>query len=309
MRKLFKYILNMYLLMFCITSSMYVSAQNDIQISYFMNNELAFNPSFAGNNDGIQASVLARKQWMGFDKAPETQTIHADYKSKIGGIGLYILNDGLGSEWSTHAKLLYAYRITLAEHTHLAAGIGGGLYNKQLNASEFVYQNPALDPAGIYTTENTIHPTLDVGIHISHKNLIAGLSSTHITSALHKGSIFKFPRHYYGYAQYEHTVSNNITIVPTLFIKNSGYISQVEGNCNIYFKNKYWVGASYRYHESAVFLAGIILQEKIRIGYAYDYSIGTLNNHSKGNHEIIASYTINPNKSNKTYYQSTRLFN
>src|SRR5690606_23196210 len=80
------------------------TAQNDVQISYFMANELAFNPSFAGANEGFQASVLARQQWMGFDKAPATQTLHADYKSKIGGIGLYVLNDGLGYEWSTYAK-------------------------------------------------------------------------------------------------------------------------------------------------------------------------------------------------------------
>lgn len=285
-------------------------AQNDVQISYFMANELAFNPSFAGANEGLQASVLARQQWVGFDKAPATQTLNVDYKSKIGGIGIYVLNDGLGYEWSTHAKLLYAYHIALAEHTQLSAGFGAGVYHKQLDASEFRYQNPiTLDPEGMYATENSLQPTLDAGIHLSHKNLIVGISSTHITQAFKKSDFFMLPRHFYGYLQYQYDASQTISIVPTLYIKSGGYISQYEGNCNVYIKNKFWVGATYRDNESVVALAGIILKEKLKIGYAYDYSIGPIKPYSNGNHEIILSFRFVPEVIDKNYYQSTRLFN
>ncbi|MDA3881900.1 MAG: type IX secretion system membrane protein PorP/SprF [Bacteroidales bacterium] len=304
-----KHTRNICLLICCIISSIWVHAQNDIQISYFMNNELAFNPSFAGSNEGVQASLLARKQWMSFEKAPLTQTLHVDYKSKIGGLGLYVINDGLGYEWSTHAKLLYAYHITIAEDMQLSAGLGAGLYNKQLDASEFVYQSTITDPNGIYLTENSLHPTIDVGVNLSYKNLVAGISSTHISNGIEKSDFSKFPRHYYGYVQYQHDLSNKIDLVPTLYIKSGGYITQFEGNCNVFFNNKYWLGATYRYNESAVILAGIIIQETIKIGYAYDYSIGEIKPHSNGNHEIILSIRMNADKTDKNYYQSTRLFN
>ena len=288
----------------------YSFAQTDAQISYFMTNELAFNPSFAGANKGFRASLLARQQWIGFDKAPATQTLQADYKSKIGGIGLYIMNDGLGYEWSTFVKAQYAYHISLAEHTRLSAGFGAGVYHRQLDASELKYQNPSMqDPIGLYSTQNAFTPSLDAGIHLSHKNLILGLSSTHVAYAVQGSDFFTMPRHFYGYIQYQHDISSKLSLVPTAYVKSGGYITQYEVNTNLYVDTKYWVGATYRYDESIVGMAGIILKETIRIGYAYDFSIGPVKPYSNGNHEIILSVRIPPDERDRNIYQSTRLFN
>jgi len=287
-----------------------ISAQTDVQISYFMNNELSFNPSFAGANEGLQASLLARQQWIGFDKAPATQTFHADYQSKFGGIGMYVINDGLGYESSTHAKLLYAYKIDLAENTSLSAGLGAGIYSRKIDGSEFIYQGEEVDPNGVYGIESNLKPTFDLGVHLSHKNMILGFSATHLTQSLSSSDFVNLPRHYYGYFQYEYDQSEKLSLVPTVYVKSGGYITQVETNCNAYFNNKFWLGATYRFNESAVFLAGLIIKEKIKIGYAYDFSVGAVSPYSDGNHEIILSVRFGgADKIDNTYYQSTRLFN
>nr|HPM13041.1 type IX secretion system membrane protein PorP/SprF [Bacteroidales bacterium] len=49
-------------------------AQTDIQQTNYMFNELSFNPAYTGSTGNIRATVLARKQCLGLETSPLTQT-------------------------------------------------------------------------------------------------------------------------------------------------------------------------------------------------------------------------------------------
>jgi len=55
-----------------------VFGQQDPQFSQYMFNTLAFNPAYAGSAGLLNVSALYRAQWVGFDGAPQTQTLTAN---------------------------------------------------------------------------------------------------------------------------------------------------------------------------------------------------------------------------------------
>ena len=70
-------------------------AQQVPQFSQNMFNKLANNPAIAGSSESINATVLHRSQWMGFDGAPTTLNLSVDGPFEVlhGGIGLNIVSD------------------------------------------------------------------------------------------------------------------------------------------------------------------------------------------------------------------------
>ena len=80
-----------------------------------MYNTLAINPGYAGSKGTASAMALYRKQWMGFEGAPESKLVsfHTPIFGDRVGFGLTIENDQLGITDSWYGSMAYAYRIKL----------------------------------------------------------------------------------------------------------------------------------------------------------------------------------------------------
>ena len=48
-------------------------AQQDYQITHYMFDNLSFNPGYAGMNKNINATMIARQQWSGFQVVQQLQ--------------------------------------------------------------------------------------------------------------------------------------------------------------------------------------------------------------------------------------------
>lgn len=287
-----------------------VFAQNDIQQSNYMFNELSFNPAYTGSNNTLRATLLARKQWVGFDYGPLTETFCIDGKTKFGGLGLSIINDQLGFEKSIHTKLLYSYSVELSDKSMLSAGFGLGAIYHTLDGTKLQYQDQTIvDPNGIYDVQAEIIPAIDLGLQFLYKDFAIGVSSSHLQKSMETATVTDVPRHYYGYTQYRINASKKVSLVPTIYAKYGSEILQGEVNTNVYFNKKFWVGATYRLDESMVGLAGIILKDQYYIGYSYDFNVGDVGPYSMGSHEIFISFRKKPPTPQSGFYQSTRLFN
>ncbi len=291
--------------------SLQTFAQNDIDVSNYMFDEISYNPAFTGEGETFRASLLARKQWLGFEGSPLFETLSIDGATKhLGGLGLHVVNDKLGFENVVTATFNYSYGVTMSEHSRLTAGFAVGIIDRYVDISEFVYQNQVQsDPEGYDANNNNIIPTLNVGLSLAIKNLTLGVSATHVASNLDKASVTKLPRHIYWYGQYKINPEGKVCAVPTVLVKYGSAKTQFEANTNFYFNNKFWLGASYRANESVVGLAGIILKDRIYIGYSYDCNIGENRQYSYGSHEIFLSWRMRKDPHQKGFYQSTRLFN
>lgn len=286
-------------------------AQNDIQQTNYMFNELSYNPAYAGATGTIRATLLGRKQWVGFDGSPFTQTLAFDAATKrLGSWGFLAINDVLGFQRFVHAKALYSYSVHFSEKTTWTAGLGGGIIYSSLDGTSLEYQNKEIpDPEGIFDMQRDIRPTFDAGMQFLHNNLSLGLSITHVQQSLRSATLADNPQHFYFYGQYKWNLNTNLYAVPTIWVKHGSNKTQADANMNFYINQRFWLGATYRINEAAAFLAGIILKEQWYIGYSYDFPISDLTGYNWGSHEIFISFRLKPAAPQSGFYQSTRLFN
>ncbi len=286
-------------------------AQNDLQYAHFMVNTLTYNPAVAGSTNNLDIILLGRKQWVGIGQSPLSQTLNAHtYLEKIkGGVGLTLINDKLGYENSLNLKASYAYHIKLGKEATLAAGISVGFLYKSVDQSKLVFDDQT-DQTAQNSLGKEFKPDVNAGLEFRNKDLVVGLASTHVPQGVGSATNFKVPRHYFLYAKYYIAVSKDLDIVPSVLFKSAGFITQFEGNVNVLYQKKYWVGLTYRNKEAAAGLVGMQINQKFKIGYAYDFNMGiTKTNHSSGSHELFVNVILPGFNKKKHSMKTPRFFN
>lgn len=281
--------------MFIVAVTITGIAQNDIQFSNYMFSEITYNPAMAGNSGTLDAILMHRQQWTGFEEAPQTQllSVHSFVDKLSGGIGLDVINDKLGHEHSLNLKLMYAYHLRLNEKSHISFGLGFGMVNRTLKGSELIYDDMT-DENGVFVNETKTKPDFDFGIGYTSEKFSVGVSSTHIDQPLNKATVLKVPRHYYLYAKYKIKAGEKINVIPSLKVRSSGFITQFDVSAMMYYASRFWVGATFRMEDAIVGFAGVDITKNFRIGYSYDYNSGAVKSYSGGSHEImlLASFDV-----------------
>lgn len=292
-----------------ITGFASVYAQNDAQMSHYMFNNIAYNPAFAGANGLINATFLHRTQWTGFKNAPSTQFLAGDMTlGRLGGAGISIINDKLGYEKALNIRLMYAYKFQISEDFDIFAGLGLGILNKTLDGDKLIYESMTDDNA-IKTKESEITPNIDFGLATKFKDLTLGLSFSHVSQSIDNATFSKPPRHFYAFASYEIGLNEKIDVVPSVYFKNSSFISQFELSALGVYDKKFWGGLSYRMQESLVIMAGVSIMNGIKIGYSYDLNTGPVKSYSSGSHEIMLAASFKRPEKAQIPYRTPRIFN
>ncbi len=290
------------LLVYFVLSSREVYAQNDIQLSQQMFSRINYNPAATGISEDIHLYALVRQQWIGFKQAPQTIVLngHSFFPWIRSGLGFSLIGDMLGYEKSINPKLRYAFHVPFySNKSYLALGIGAGVLYKTVDGSQLVYENPA-DPNRIYGTTSKTKPDFDFGIEYNSKHLSLGTSVTHLGNRLKNSLTTESSPHFYAYARGMFDINKQWQVTPAISWHNSKTVNQLEVNALLFYKKKFWVGASYRVNESIIGLAGIYINPNIMLGYSYDYNAGDLRPYSHGSHEIMLSWRIpQPNKARK----------
>lgn len=286
-----------------------ICAQNDLQFSHIMFNEVMYNPATTGNSQKLYAALVARQQWTGMDQAPSSQFLnaHAFFDKVKGGVGLMVINDRLGFENTLNLKLNYAYHARLTDKLMFSAGIGAGFINKSLNGTALIYEETN-DPSATKERTSAFVPDFNAGVEVSSEKFNFGIASSHVSQGISEATNFKVPRHYFLHGKYNWTLNEDLTIIPSLLVKSSGFIHQYEVNSNVLYQKKYWAGLTYRLNESVVGLVGLHITPNLRLGYSYDYNARPVNSFTRGSHEIMLQGVFNGFSKKKYNYKSTRFF-
>ena len=265
-----------------------VSAQQVPQFSQNMFNKLANNPGFAGSSQSINAIVLHRSQWMGFEGAPTTLNLAIDAPIEMlsGGVGLNIVSDAIHEYSNLGVQISYAYRTDLGEG-QLGVGASAGMFQSGLNGGNLFPANPG-DIA--IPTGEVSGSAMDFGggIYYNTQDVYIGLSTLHITEpSIEKtdGQIINLSRHYFLLAGYYHELSDILSLNPSIYLKSDGSTSQIDVNTNLLYNNKIWGGVSYRagdgiLHPELGILTGMHLNEDLKFGIVYDVVLTQIQNNS-----------------------------
>jgi type IX secretion system PorP/SprF family membrane protein len=301
------------------------NAQQNIQFTQYMFNSLSVNPAYAGYKEEWFIQSGLRNQWVGIDGAPKTGSLSVDGiidpENKKMGIGLQLTCDKLGPQSSVSGYLNYSYRLQLDafDTQRLSFGLGVGITNYSLDGSVLnsVTKN---DPSIPVSQFSNFVPDARVGVYYNTSKFYAGLSLTDLFSggitsnfvdvnAISYDNI-KRKRNLYLILGTLHNLNEELKIRPSLLVKEDfkGPTS-VDINTMFIFKDKFWIGASYRtglkikseqYSQGQILstlnsMSGVVqffVTDNLRVGYSYDYSLNGLKNEQSGAHELTIGLTL-----------------
>ncbi|WP_461630827.1 PorP/SprF family type IX secretion system membrane protein [Labilibaculum euxinus] len=285
-----------FILLSCNTLS--IKAQQDPQFSQNMFNILSVNPAFAGADKDIFVSAINRQQWVGFENAPVTTVFNIStpvtFMGTDHGIGLTILSDKLGFEKNTGIRFSYAYQKKTGEGS-LNIGFSFGFQNNSLKGEWFVpdgdgFSTPDDDLGSSSVDDSKMVFDLGLGIYYKTDNFYVGTSVSHLNKpniGYNENIETYLARHYYAMAGYRYELNESWEVLPSFFYKTDAVVSQFDLNTNIRYNKKIWGGVSYRVDDAIVGMLGVLFNNGIQIGYAYDISTSKI---ARGSHEFLLAY-------------------
>ena len=268
----------------------------------YLYNMQVLNPAYVGSRSDLSISVLSRQQWVGIEGAPTTKTFSINGRTIRGlGLGLTVVNDKIGLAETTNTNIDVSYTIITSEHARLAFGLKGGLTFFSNNLSQGI--TPDND---IYASTSGKYPNIGFGAlyytqkffvgfslpYLLETPLFKTLESSNVTGVaddmnyfLSTGAIFE--------------LSDNIMFKPSTIIKyTSNLPMSIDLNANFLLRNNIETGLSYRYKNSVSALFAIIIDEKFRVGYTYDYRLTNFGS-NLSSHEIVLHIDFSFNRNQR----------
>jgi type IX secretion system PorP/SprF family membrane protein len=311
------------------TISINVFAQQEVLNSQYMFNNLLVNPAYAGYKEDINVNLMNRNQWVGVSGAPTTQSLVADgafFEDNKVGLGLTVLNDKMGLQSQTSVMVNYAYRLPVGYgDSRFSFGLGIGAAQYGLNASAAVVG----DNTDINFNSNTQYlvPDARLGVFYNSDSFYFGLSANNLLNQVisqnnsRVKNVILPPIHMFLTVGGIVDVNNFVKFKPSIMLRdNPVNRGNCDFNASFLINDLFWIGGSYRMSvdmwkntnsnsslfqtNSLIGLVEVFVAKKIRVGYAYDYSLSQLKNVSSGSHEISLGLIIG-NKNNRNYALTT----
>lgn len=288
------------LIVFCVIGLQDVDAQQDPQYTQYMYNMNVINPAYAGSKESLSLTALYRKQWSGFDGAPETITFSAH--SPVGektGLGLSVIKDELGPVKETNVYADFSYTLQVSETAKLALGIKAGATFHDVALSTLLLTDPG-DPFFSEDINNT-YPNVGAGAFFYTDRFYLSVSVPNLLNSVHLDENgLKYgseTNHFFAATGYVFELSNNVKLKPHFLVKGAFDAPlSFDANLNALFFDRFEIGASYRLDDSFSGLIGFQATPNMRIGYAYDSVVSDLDVVTSASHEVILTFDIFLNK-------------
>jgi len=300
--------------------SILLFAQQEPHYTHFMMNKLAFNPAYAGSQEVATISLLGRMQWLGMERAPQTQTLyaHSPVFSKRVGLGGGLIRDTYGAISDYRLNLAYAYRFPVLDG-NLSLGLQGALHVQQVDWAS-LEANEIGDNAVPVSNSSKFLPNFGTGIYYSSERLYAGLSVPNLlkNNLIYYGSKdvnAKEAQHLYFMTGA--VFGDKIKLKPGVLFKyapNAPF--DFDANISALFSDRFWVGLTYRLQDALAAMVGYQTGGPLRLGLSYDYTLSKLSSFNSGSLEAFVEYSFryggsgdgrNPSKS-KNKFINPRFF-
>lgn len=311
--------------------STYAVAQQRPQYTQYIFNNYLLNPALSGMENYTDLKFGYRKQWAGINDAPQTGFISANFnlgdeylwRNPLSlpdkgtdpmsrnymqnytaspahhGVGVVAVIDDIGPLSRLDANLTYAYHLKVANAMNFSVGVAAGIsrIGLDVNALEFEQQN---DPAISNTIISQIRPDLALGVWFYGANYFAGASVQQVIQQKlsfttdPNYSLGKDVPHYFLTTGYRFFVAEDIAMTPSVMLKKvSPTPVSIDANLKVAFKDRLWIGGSYRRNDSFSALAGVNINKTFNFTYSYDFVTSELNTMTSGSHEIVLGIQLN----------------
>ncbi|MCG8580759.1 MAG: type IX secretion system membrane protein PorP/SprF [Bacteroidales bacterium] len=272
-------------------------AQQDPLYTQYINNQLTFNPAYAGSNEMLSAQLTGRNQWTGFNGRPATRvlTLHSPIGMTSTNLGLSYINDELGPVKNNSLYIDYAYRLRINNDGYLSLGIKGGFDMFNAYLTELPLAEPG-DDAFLYDLEDSFMLNFGFGVYYVTPKYYVGFAIPRLirseVSSDDESLFNASDLNYYISAGAIFTLNNNLKLRPSfqsrLMLNTPAHMEAMVWGI---YHDRLWLGLGYRLNDAVN--AGIQLQvnDQIRVGYTYDMTTSRFNRYGgTGTHELTMCY-------------------
>jgi type IX secretion system PorP/SprF family membrane protein len=280
-----------------------VAAQQDPHYTQYMYNMSVMNPAYAGSKDNLSLGLLHREQWIELEDAPVTSTFfgHSPVGKNV-GLGLSVISDKLGPVEENNIYGDFSYTLKLGGDHKLALGLKAGLtlHNVALN-SRIASTLPDPGDGSFGQDISNSYFNFGTGAFYYTEKYYLGLSVPNMLKATHLDfdgrSYGNESSHYFLTGGYVFDVSENVKFKPFFMAKSSFEApASLDVSSNFMIKDKFEIGATYRFDDSFGAMVNYAVTPSLKIGYAYDHIVSDLKVTTPSSHEIILLYNVNFNK-------------
>lgn len=245
------------------------------------------NPAYVGVRSDLSVSMLSRQQWQGISGAPTTNTFSINGRANLGlGFGATFVQDKIGLSEINNINIDGSYTIVVSETNRLSVGLKLGTTFFTNNLANGI--TPDQD---VYASNSGQFYNVGFGSVFYNENFYIGLS---VPFLFDSPQFFIQPdnreikiaknQHYFLSTGFIMPLSEDLLFKPSTMIRYTANLPMsVDVNANFMYQEMIEAGISYRYKTSISALFAVIINKKIRVGYAYDYrtnnAIGNLNTH------------------------------
>ena len=267
-----------------------------------MFNTQLFNAGYVGASQAHTFNLLQRKQWVGFDGAPVSQSLSygTPINQKRLAYGFSAINDKIGPLRNNSFAADVAYHLLLnGSNKVLSLGLKLSLNSFNLNSDE-LNLNQIQDP--LFLSESIgFKPNIGTGIYYYTDKFYAGVSTPYFFENKELGQ----KRHIYFTSGLLINLFRDVQLRPSTLIKmTKGVPVNLDLSTLLIFKDQFWLGGNLRSTYKDLFptadtgggfggIFGINLSDSIMVSYAYSYSLGNRTGvFNNGTHEIILRYNL-----------------
>lgn len=273
--------------------------------SQYQFNGLAINPAYSASDDQGRITALTRHQWVGFEGAPQTQTLSGymtlpNEKTSVGG---FFIHDKIGVENEEAFFVTLAQRVQLSESSYLAAGFttGVGFY-----AGDYSTLPDPDNPDPIFVDQSSWRGNVGLGLIYFDERWQLGLSVPYFAkfnlgASNSTTSLSALRSDYYLTANYRFSANDYIKLKPSAMFKyTKGVPLQFDVGMNAYFEEKgLWLGVGYRSLSAVMAMFQVCLNDRMQLGYSHDFMTNIQARHQMGTHEVMLNYRFKGGR--KTY--------
>lgn len=269
----------------------------------YTQNKYFYNPAYAGYHGYAVGHLVYRKQWSGFDGAPETMLFSFQSPvAKTMGVGGRIFRDNTGVVSRTGAQASYAYGVEIDDNQQLHFGLSvGALVNNvrwdMLSANDQQDQtlyrlNSSFVLDGAF---GAFYRLKGLEVSFAFPQLFnRSLREQNTTS----NSIFRYVNQSIATISYRFDLMNgSLSLSPMLLHRFGTFAVQKAGQFDMSltaeWQERFWVSFLNRTEYGSAINAGIHFKQ-FSFGYAYEFasSKSLIGNVSNGSHEILISYHV-----------------
>ena len=259
-------------------------------------------------------------------------SVHSPFQQKV-GLGGYLSQDNIGASSFTELALSYAYRMPVTESLTLSLGLQGGITHHAFDFSGLNFRHdPSIDVAYMNLDGQSWMPNAGAGAYVYTDKFYAGASIPRLfESRLREYQNNEGPTTGLGSARnYRHMYlttgaafplgTKDLVFKPSILVKGVGWLgdfatssqgvnvvrvpTEFDIDLSLFIRETLWVGTSFRStidyvtqgessHDSADLWVAFFLDNGVRIGLAYDYSLTELQQYGNGSAELMLGSDMN----------------